>query len=98
MNDGSSAIVLAGGGNNTNVIPTMGATIGGSSLTDQHATKMAVDNALDNVRAKLTGTPVTITGVRIEGPSNVQKSGPGVVVDKEGNVVGDANYRSGQRS
>ena len=48
---------------------------------------MAVDNALDNVRAKLTGTPVPITGVRIEGPSNVQKSGPGVVVDKEGNVV-----------
>jgi len=97
MNDGSSAIVLAGGGNNTNVIPTIGATIGGSSLTDKHATKMAVDNALDNVRAKLTGTPVPITGVRIEGPSNVQKSGPGVVVDKEGNVVGDANYRSGQR-
>ena len=75
--DGSSAIVLAGGGNNTNVIPTMGATIGGSSLTDKHATKMAVDNALDNVRAKLTGTPVPITGVRIEGPSNIQKAGPG---------------------
>ena len=53
INDGSSAIVLAGGGNNTNVIPTMGATIGGSSLTDKHATKMAVDNALDNVRATL---------------------------------------------
>ena len=47
VNDGSSSIVLAGGGNNTNVIPTMGATIGGSSLTDKHATKMAVDNALD---------------------------------------------------
>jgi len=31
----------------------MGATIGGSSLTDKHATKMAVDNALDNVRATL---------------------------------------------
>ena len=75
--DGSSAIVLAGGGNNTNVIPTMGATIGGPSLTDQLATKMAVDNALDNVRAKLTGTPVPITGVRIEGPSNIQKTGPG---------------------
>ena len=29
----------------------MGATIGGSSLTDQHATEMAVDNALDNARA-----------------------------------------------
>ena len=67
MNDGSSAIVLAGGGNNTNVIPTMGATIGGSSLTDKHATKMAVDNALDNVRAELTGTPVPITGVTSTG-------------------------------
>ena len=65
--DGSSAIVLAGGGNNTNVIPTMGATIGGSSLTDKHATKMAVDNALDNVRAKLTGTPVPITKVTSTG-------------------------------
>ena len=65
--DGSSAIVLAGGGNNTNVIPTMGATIGGSSLTDKHATKMAVDNALDNVRAKLTGTPVPITRVTSTG-------------------------------
>jgi hypothetical protein len=28
----------------------MGATIGGSSLTDKHATKMAVDNALDAAR------------------------------------------------
>ena len=67
INDGSSAIVLAGGGNNTNVIPTVGATIGGSSLTDKHATKMAVDNALDNVRAELTGTPVPITGVTSTG-------------------------------
>ena len=89
----------------------MGATIGGSSLTDQHATEMAVDNALDRIRAinkvktsrKTYGPlpdvsgPVSVTGVRIEGPSNVQKSGPGVVVDKEGNVIGDANYRSGQR-
>ena len=90
-------VQLAAGSTPSNKVPTMGATIGGSSLTDKHATKMAVDNALDNVRAKLTGTPVPITGVRIEGPSNVQKSGPGVVVDKEGNVVGDANYRSGQR-
>jgi len=90
-------VQLAAGSTPSNKVPTMGATIGGSSLTDKHATKMAVDNALDNVRAKLTGTPVPITGVRIEGPSNIQKSGPGVVVDKEGNVVGDANYRSGQR-
>jgi hypothetical protein len=53
INDGSSAIVLAGGGNNTNVIPTMGATIGGPSLTDQLATKMTVDNTLDNIRTTL---------------------------------------------
>jgi hypothetical protein len=101
MNDGSSAIVLAGGGNNTNVIPTVGATIGGSSLTDKHATKMAVDNALDNVRAKLTGTPVPITGVRIEGPSNIQKAGPDTVIERNraGDItgIGDANYRPGQR-
>ena len=58
--DGSSAIVLAGGGNNTNVIPTMGATIGGSSLTDKHATKMAVDNALDTARANYEKTVSTI--------------------------------------
>jgi len=90
-------VQLAAGSTPSNKVPTMGATIGGSSLTDKHATKMAVDNVLDEVKAKLTGTPVSITGVRIEGPSNVQKSGPGVVVDKEGNVVGDANYRSGQR-
>jgi hypothetical protein len=90
-------VQLAAGSTPSNKVPTMGATIGGSSLTDKHATKMAVDNVLDEVKAKLTGTPVSITGVRIEGPSNVQKSGPGIVVDKEGNVVGDANYRSGQR-
>jgi hypothetical protein len=58
--DGSSAIVLAGGGNNTNVIPTMGATIGGSSLTDKHATKMAVDNALDIARDNYEKTVSTI--------------------------------------
>ena len=51
--DGSSAIVLAGGGNNTNVIPTMGATIGGPSLTDQLATKMTIDNTLDDIRTTL---------------------------------------------
>ena len=60
INDGSSAIVLAGGGNNTNVIPTMGATIGGPTLTDQLATKMAVDNALDTIRA--TNEPKTLVG------------------------------------
>ena len=53
INDGSSSIVLAGGGNNTNVIPTMGATIGGPSLTDQLATKMTIDNTLDDIRTTL---------------------------------------------
>ena len=76
INDGSSAIVLAGGGNNTNVIPTMGATIGGPTLVDQLATKMEVDNILDRVRAnrKLYGPydariggPVPITGITSTG-------------------------------
>ena len=106
--DGSSAIVLAGGGNNTNVIPTMGATIGGPSLTDQLATKMAVDNALDTIRT--TNEPKTlvgpfqaapITGITIAGPSNIQRPGPDSVVErnKAGDItfVGDANYFSGQR-
>ena len=38
----------------------MGATIGGSSLTDKHATKMAVDNALDAARANYEKTVSTI--------------------------------------
>jgi hypothetical protein len=76
INDGSSAIVLAGGGNNTNVIPTMGATIGGPSLTDQLATKMEVDNIMDRVRANTKlygpydariGGPVPITGITSTG-------------------------------
>mgnify|MGYP003133437403 FL=1 len=106
--DGSSAIVLAGGGNNTNVIPTMGATIGGPSLTDQLATKMAVDNALDTIRA--TNEPKTlvgpyqaapIKGITIAGPSNIQRPGPDTVVkrNKAGDITftGDANYFPGQR-
>ena len=106
--DGSSAIVLAGGGNNTNVIPTMGATIGGPTLTDQLATKMAVDNALDTIRA--TNEPKTlvgpyqaapIKGITIAGPSNIQRPGPDSVVErnKAGDItfVGDANYFPGQR-
>ena len=76
INDGSSAIVLAGGGNNTNIIPTMGATIGGPSLTDQLATKMKVDNIMDRVRANTKlygpydariGGPVPITGITSTG-------------------------------
>ena len=76
INDGSSAIVLAGGGNNTNVIPTMGATIGGPTLVDQLATKMEVDNIMDRVRANTKlygpydariGGPVPITGITSTG-------------------------------
>ena len=76
INDGSSSIVLAGGGNNTNVIPTMGATIGGPTLVDQLATKMEVDNIMDRVRANTKlygpydariGGPVPITGVTSTG-------------------------------
>ena len=44
-------VQLAAGSTPSNKVPTMGPTIGGSSLTDQHATEMAVDNALDNARA-----------------------------------------------
>jgi len=44
-------VQLAAGSTPSNKVPTMGATIGGSSLTDKHATKMAVDNALDIARA-----------------------------------------------
>jgi len=43
-------VQLAAGSTPSNKVPTMGATIGGSSLTDKHATKMAVDNALDAAR------------------------------------------------
>ena len=113
INDGSSAIVLAGGGNNTNVIPTMGATIGGPSLTDQLATKMKVDNVFDGIRGQQLGIafpPKTlvgpyeaapIKGITIAGPSNIQRPGPDSVVErnKAGDItfVGDANYFPGQR-
>ena len=46
-------VQLAAGSTPSNKVPTMGATIGGSSLTDQHATKMAVDNTLDDIRTTL---------------------------------------------
>ena len=45
-------VQLAAGSTPSNKVPTMGATIGGSSLTDKHATKMAVDNALDEEQKK----------------------------------------------
>jgi len=53
-------VQLAAGSTPSNKVPTMGATIGGSSLTDQHATEMAVDNALDAARANYEKTVSTI--------------------------------------
>ena len=53
-------VQLAAGSTPSNKVPTMGATIGGSSLTDKHATKMAVDNALDAARANYEKTVSTI--------------------------------------
>ncbi len=38
---------------------------------------MAMDDVVDDVREQISGTPVPITGVRIEGPSNVQKTDSG---------------------
>ena len=53
-------VQLAAGSTPSNKVPTMGATIGGSSLTDKHATKMAVDNDLDAARANYEKTVSTI--------------------------------------
>ena len=53
-------VQLAAGSTPSNKVPTMGATIGGASLTDKHATKMAVDNALDAARANYEKTVSTI--------------------------------------
>ena len=53
-------VQLAAGSTPSNKVPTMGATIGGSSLTDKHATKMAVDNALDAARDNYEKTVSTI--------------------------------------
>ena len=53
-------VQLAAGSTPSNKVPTMGATIGGSSLTDQHATEMAVDNALDIARDNYEKTVSTI--------------------------------------
>ena len=50
-------VQLAAGSTPSNKVPTMGATIGGSSLTDKHATKMAVDNVLDEARERITKLP-----------------------------------------
>ena len=51
-----SALVQLGTGNTTNVIPTSAGEVGGSTLTDQHLTKMEVDNVLDDARNILQKT------------------------------------------
>ena len=76
------ALVQLGTGNTTNVIPTSGGEVGGSTLTDQHLTKMEVDNVLDDARNILQGEqkllpgkpevgdvsgPVKITGITTTG-------------------------------
>tara|TARA_A100001201_G_scaffold111214_1_gene95171 strand:+ start:74 stop:3061 length:2988 start_codon:yes stop_codon:yes gene_type:complete len=76
------ALVQLGTGNTTNVIPTSAGEVGGSTLTDQHLTKMEVDNVLDDARNILQGEqkllpgkpevgdvsgPVKITGITTTG-------------------------------
>ena len=110
VQEGGALVQLAPGSTPSNKVPTMGATIGGSSLTDQLATKNVVDNVLDDVRKQLSGEPKTLIGpyqdapiksITIAGPSNVQRPGPDTVVkrNRAGDItdVGDANYFSGQR-
>ena len=84
------ALVQLGTGNTTNVIPTSAGEVGGSTLTDQHLTKMEVDNVLDDARNILQGEqkllpgkpeigdvsgPVPITGVVTTGQ---RRTGAGV--------------------
>ena len=51
VQEGGALVQLASGSTPSNKVPTIGATIGGPTLTDQLATKNVVDNALDNVRS-----------------------------------------------
>jgi hypothetical protein len=50
------ALVQLGTGNTTNVIPTNQGEVGGDSLTNEHLTKMEVDNVLDDARNILQKT------------------------------------------
>ena len=84
------ALVQLGTGNTTNVIPTSAGEVGGSTLTDQHLTKMEVDNVLDDARNILQGEqkllpgkpeignvsgPVSITGITTTGQ---RRTGAGI--------------------
>ena len=55
------ALVQLGTGNTTNVIPTNQGEVGGDSLTNEHLTKMEVENVIDDAR-NLVRKPVE-TGV-----------------------------------
>ncbi len=70
VQEGGALVQLAAGSTPSNKVPTIGATIGGPSLTDQLATKMKVDNVFDGVRKQLSGDvsgPVPITGITSTG-------------------------------
>ena len=58
----AGALVQLGTGNTTNVIPTSAGEVGGSTLTDQHLTKMEVDNVLDDARNILQGEQKLLPG------------------------------------
>ena len=44
------ALVQLGTGNTTNVMPTNAGEVGGDSLTNEHLTKMEIDNVIDDAR------------------------------------------------
>ena len=72
------ALVQISAGNTTpdNKAIKVGAEIGGSTLTDQQATKMAVDNVLDEAKERLNVSgPVKITGIVSTGQ---RRTGAGV--------------------
>ena len=58
----AGALVQLGTGNTTNVIPTSAGEVGGSTLTDQHLTKMEVDNVIDDARNILQGEQKLLPG------------------------------------
>ena len=83
-----SALVQLGTGNTTNVIPTNQGEVGGDSLTNQHLTKMEIDNVIDDAReiveqkllpgkpdvGNVSG-PIRITGVTTTGQ---RRTGAGI--------------------
>ncbi len=66
-------VQLAAGSTPSNKVPTMGATIGGSSLTDKHATKMAVDNVLDNARNEFNQKVEQLVNTTGMGPRRAER-------------------------